>query len=471
MATSEHALALVAWATSHGARLHPSVEVYQDEVTGLSFRVKPDSETGTKPWDQIVSLPTSLSLSYLDALPGRASPERDGQAPAFPPSFMEQTPPHVVGRFVLAAHFVLGDASFWAPYIRALPQPDQVESWALPPFWPDDEAELLDGTNIEIGITQIRSTVKREFKAAQKLLLMSGWAPNLASRFSLALYQWAYCIFSSRSFRPSLVLSAADRETLPTGVGPDDFSVLLPLFDVGNHDMTQEVRWELDEARPSCDLRVAKAYQPGEQVFNNYSMKTNAELLLGYGFMLPETDALHNDYVHVRKRRQDESAAVPEEHYISLRPINHPSSLLARTKQTIHLSDKTVLIGALQHVQTDMAWDIFCSMAPPENHHWFLPVDASLQGEAAVQARQEDIFSHKVNREVRQVLQQTVAIIQHKAMMDLERLRETDVEVVGGGDLTRNQQLALDYRARCMRVLHNTLEATDNDEVLWANEE
>ncbi|KAH7145703.1 hypothetical protein B0J13DRAFT_325078 [Dactylonectria estremocensis] len=467
MATSDHASALVAWATSHGARLHPSVQVYQDADTGLSFRVKPDAETGTEPWDPIVSLLTSLSLSYLNALPGRGLSERDGQAPAFPASFLEQTPPHVIGRFVLAAHFALGDTSFWAPYIRALPQPDQVDSWALPPFWPDDEAELLDGTNIEVGIAQIRSTVKREFKAAQKLLLVAGWAPNLASRFSLALYQWAYSIFSSRSFRPSLVLSAADRETLPAGVGLDDFSVLLPLFDVGNHDMTEEVRWELDESRPSCDLRVARAYKPGEQVFNNYSMKTNAELLLGYGFMLPETDALHNDYVHVRKRQVD-SAAPSEEFYISLRPICHPSSLLARTKQTIQLRDLNAVPAALQHVQTDMAWDVFCAQAPDEEDHAeLLPVDASLQGAAVEQARQEAFLTGKVARDCRNVLQQTVAVIQHKAMLELERLRETDVEVVGGGDLTRNQQLALDYRARCGRVLENTLMAIDTDEEIW----
>lgn len=454
MTASQHTSALVAWATSHGARLHPSVQVYHDAQTGLSFRVSPDAETGTKPFEPIVSLPTAVTLSYLNALLGR-----DNHTP-FPASFLEQTPPHVIGRFVLVAHFLLGDDSFWAPYIRALPQPDQVASWALPPFWPADEAELLDGTNVEVGVEQTRSNVKREFKAAQKLLVADGWQPDLASQLSLPLYQWAYSIFSSRSFRPSLVLSATDRETLPAGVGLDDFSVLLPLFDIGNHDMTEEVRWELDEGRASCDLRVARAYQPGEQVFNNYSMKTNAELLLGYGFMLPETEALHNDYVHVRKR-QAASAAATEEYYISLRPIRHASSLLARTKQAIQLSESATVLGAFQHVQTDMVWDIFCTLAPPEQHPQLVPVDAGLQGDAAEQARRDAFFAGRVNEQGTMYLQQTAAIIQHKVMQELERLDETDVEVVGGGDLTRNQQLALDYRARCRRVLENTLEAMD----------
>ena len=35
-------------------------------------------------------------------------------------------------------------------------------------------------------------------------------------------------------------------------------------------------------------------------------MKTNAELLLGYGFILPETDAFHNDYHHVKTKSTDD---------------------------------------------------------------------------------------------------------------------------------------------------------------------
>ncbi|KAF7533756.1 hypothetical protein G7Z17_g13463 [Cylindrodendrum hubeiense] len=208
--------------------------------------------------------------------------------------------------------------------------------------------------------------------------------------------------------------------------------------------MTEEVRWELDEGRASCDLRVAKAYQPGEQVFNNYSIKTNAELLLGYGFMLPETDALHNDYVHL-PARADQAAA--------------------------QLSASASVLGAFQHVQTDMVWDIFCTLAPPEQQAQLVPVAAGLQGDAAEQARRDAFFGGRVSEEGTAFLQQTAAIIQHKVMQELERLDETDVEVVGGGDLTRNQQLALDYRARCRRVLENTLEAMDADGLFGQGED
>ena len=448
MEPSQRVSALIAWASNHNAHLHPSIEVYHDAQTGLSFRVKPSAESGPKPFEPIVSLATCLTLSYLNAVSGDETP--------FPPSFLAQTPPHVIGRFFLMKQYLLGEESFWSPYIQALPQPDQYSTWALPPFWPSDEAELLEGTNVEVGVEKIKVDVKREYKAAVRLLATENWNSNLLKQFSLPLYQWAYSIFSSRSFRPSLVLTRAEQETLPEGVRIDDLSVLLPLFDIGNHDMTAEVRWDLDEEKKACELKVAKEYRPGEQVFNNYSLKTNAELLLGYGFLIPETEHLHNDYTHVRKR---ETTAASGEYYISLRPIDDPSSLLGRSRQVLQLSSSTKVLGVFQHVQHDMVWDIFCTLAPPDQHSQLIPVDGT--GEAAEQERKDRFFSGHVSDEGKQFLEHTAAIIQGKVWQELERLDETEVEVVGDGDLTRNQKLALDYRLRCRRVLEGTLQAMD----------
>ncbi|KAF5246951.1 hypothetical protein FAUST_1006 [Fusarium austroamericanum] len=449
---SERASALVQWATSNGATINPSVQVSHLPETGLSFC----ATAPISPFDTIVSIPPTLTLSYLDTLPGRDDPK------PFSSNFLVKTPPHVIGRFVLIKHFLLRE-SFWTPYIQALPQPNDVDSWSLPPFWPDEDAELFEGTNIEVGVANIKANVMREFRAGCDLLDRDDWEPQLLKQFTLPLYQWAYSIFSSRSFRPSLVLGPEDQQRLPEGVKLDDFSVLMPLFDVGNHDMTTQVRWERDEKSSDCSLKVGKAYQPGEQIFNNYSMKTNAELLLGYGFMLPETEELHNDYVHVRKRQPAQGEAT-EEYYISLRPIRHASSLLARTKQAVQLDESTSVLGAFQHVQHDMVWDIFCTLAPPEQRAQFIC-------EGSEQEQQNKFFSGQVSEDGRIFMQQTAAIIQHKVMQELERLLETDVEVVGGGDLTRNQQLALDYRARCKKVLETTLEAMDMDELFGEDEE
>ncbi|OAQ71022.1 SET domain-containing protein [Pochonia chlamydosporia 170] len=465
MAIQNSIATLVGWATSHGATLHPSIEVYQDAQTGLSFRVKPSAKSPVQPYEPIVQLPTSLTLSYFNAVSeqGTSSPN------AFPNDFLAGAAPHVVGRLFLIKEYLKGDKSFWHPYIQALPQPGEASraDWALAPFWPNDEAELLEGTNVEVGIDKIRNDVKRDLKQARELLCLHGAGDADAEAFNKALttelYQWAYCIFSSRSFRPSLVLSEKQQRLLPPGVGMDDFSVLLPLFDIGNHDMTTEIRWDLDNDQQHCSLKVGRTHKPGQQVFNNYSMKTNAELLLGYGFMLPATKELHNDYTHVRKRTTTAPQA-SEEYLISLRPLSHPSSILGRSKQSLTLDPSTKVLGSFKHVQPEMVWDIFCTLTTPEQRGVLIPVP---EGAASEKYQRDRFFSGRVDGEARMFLQQTVAIIQHKVLQELERLSETDVEVVGGdeGDLTRNQRLALDYRGRCRKVLEGVLESMSGDEI------
>lgn len=463
MDAAQRIATLVDWAGKHGAKLHPAVEVYEDDSTGFSFRVKPDADAPLGPYETIVSLPTSLTLSYLSALSDK------GPKP-FPKALIDNTAPHVIGRLFLIKEYLKGEDSFWWPYIQALPQPQDAAAWTLPAFWPADDAELLDGTNVEVGIEKIKRDVKREYKFTLDLLSAHSDDTGFKESVTPTLYHWAYCTFSSRSFRPSLVLSEAQAKSLPAGVGIDDFSVLLPLFDIGNHDMTTDIRWDLSDDA-SCELKVGRPHAPGQQVFNNYSMKTNAELLLGYGFMVPATETLHNDYTHVRKRTDTPVAS--EEYLISLRPLNHSSCVLGRSKQAFVLAESVPIISSFQHVPPDMVWDIFCTLAKPEQLDQLIPVgDGVLQNghtdvDAVDRYRQEKFFSGQVGAECLLYLEQTVAVIQHKVLQELERLNETDVEVVSG-DLTKNQKLALDYRERCRQVLESTLESIEADEILAA---
>jgi hypothetical protein len=473
MAADPRITTLVQWASSHGAVLNNHLEVHDDPVTGFSFRVKDGHVLPA--WETVVSLPTSLSLSYLNAV----------SQGCFHPELVSRTPPHVVGRLFLVREYLRGRDSFWWPYIQALPQPGADRaSWALAPFWPEDEAELLEGTNVEVGLEKIRRDVKREYEDVTALLKLHHAEKEGAfvRAVTVQLYQWAYCIFSSRSFRPSLVLSPAfAAETLPAGVGMDDFSVLLPLFDIGNHDMTVEARWELTQGgggggKDACELRVGRSHGAGEQVFNNYSMKTNAELLLGYGFMVPATEGLHNDYTHVRKRTAAAApatsgvAADPGEYYISRRPMDDPSSLLGRNRQAlvVELPAERPMLGAFRHVQPDMVWDIFCTLAESQGTSAAELISTGVEGEGEEQQqreRQRKLFSGAVDGHCEPFLEQTVAIIQHKMLQELERLEETEVEIVGGDEdeLSGNQKLALEYRRRCRAVLENALEAMETD--------
>ncbi|RCI12631.1 hypothetical protein L249_1235 [Ophiocordyceps polyrhachis-furcata BCC 54312] len=451
---------LLAWATRQGALIHPSVQVYRSPATGLSLRVKPTVAAGPDPSEAILRVPTSLTLSYLDA----SSPTS-----SFPPELAAGLPPHVVGRLLLIRQYLLGPSSFWWPYIQALPQPKQADqSWRLPPFWPPDDVDLLDGTNVGVGAAQIRQDVAAELTLARELLRHQDGQDAVALAEALRapdLYHWAYCIFSSRSFRPALVLSPSSHQhslLAERGASLDDFSVLFPLFDIANHDMTAHVEWRLDDKfSQSCELRVHRLHAPGAQIFNNYSLKTNAELLLGYGFILPVTDEVHNDYVHVRKR-----GTATSDYLISLRPLAQPSSLLVRSRdrQSPCKSDDGVL-GAFRHVQPDLVWDIFCTMAPLERLARLIPTqeDEGDDNKDFEYERRRRFLTGRVAGDCRPYLEQTMALVQHKVVLELERLNETDLEVVGADVdlLSRNQRLALDYRARCRRVLENTIEAME----------
>lgn len=90
--------------------------------------------------------------------------------------------------------------------------------------------------------------------------------------------------------------------------------ILFPLADLANHDPEAKRTWKVDKSSDSTNtttLPVAdstaplEAFQifaedeipPGHEVFNNYgSTKYNSELLLGYGFCLPD---MKNDYIAV----------------------------------------------------------------------------------------------------------------------------------------------------------------------------
>jgi histone-lysine N-methyltransferase SETD3 len=110
-------------------------------------------------------------------------------------------------------------------------------------------------------VQEIKSTLKREFKDAMKLL-----PDSFRSLYTRPLYLWSYGIFTSRSFRPSLVIPDAESMSLPCAI--DDFSVLLPLYDLGNHSPTAKTTWDVDSESQTVSLQTCEDYESGQQVFN-----------------------------------------------------------------------------------------------------------------------------------------------------------------------------------------------------------
>ena len=63
-----------------------------------------------------------------------------------------------------------------------------------------------------------------------------------------------------------------------------DFPVLFPGLDIPNHCLAARVDYLFEPGR--FDIATQDAVRKGEEVFNNYGQKNNAELLIGYGFCI-----------------------------------------------------------------------------------------------------------------------------------------------------------------------------------------
>jgi hypothetical protein len=280
----ERISALLTWGERNGAALHPSIEAYHDTQTGTSLRVKPGS--ATLPLDtQIVSCSYSSSLSYFNAI--SASPILHNHSAPFPNEFLSKMAVHVVSNFYLCQQALERENGFWWPYIQSLPT---VEELNTPLFWTEDERTWLNGTNLEKGITDRENLWKGEWERGRALL------GDMGLEIDWKLYLWAATIFSSRSFISSLlpldIISDENEkqrkywEERLAREGP--FPVLFPVVDLANHSPTARVAWRSGDSVLSI---CADEHIPeGGQIFNNYGVKSNSELLLGYGFMLPEND-------------------------------------------------------------------------------------------------------------------------------------------------------------------------------------
>jgi hypothetical protein len=81
---------------------------------------------------------------------------------------------------------------------------------------------------------------------------------------------------SSRSFTSKHALP----ERLP-------FAILFPVVDIANHSIPSHVSWEFSASPKAFRLLLDRGVHTGEEILNNYGPKGNDELLMGYGFCLP----------------------------------------------------------------------------------------------------------------------------------------------------------------------------------------
>ncbi|KAL8284115.1 hypothetical protein RQP46_004864 [Phenoliferia psychrophenolica] len=157
-------------------------------------------------------------------------------------------------------------------YVESLPTEADLST---PSYWSDAELSLLEGTNLAPAVVERTMGWRKEFEGVKRKV-----GGEVAAQLSWNLYLWASTIISSRAFPSSLL---HDFEPSPTPT-----PVLLPGVDTLNHSPHGvKVSWLSDVIKRTVSIVIEEDVAADQQVFNTYGAKSNEELLLGYGFVLP----------------------------------------------------------------------------------------------------------------------------------------------------------------------------------------
>ncbi|TVY40367.1 Ribosomal lysine N-methyltransferase [Lachnellula occidentalis] len=440
---------LLQWATSNHTSLHPSVEIFQDAITGLSFKAVQDVPSGTN----FVSCSYQTTLSYLNVAEISSDFGCHGSQP-FPSEFIDvlsSEDPNIIGHFFLIQQYLMGAASFWWNYIRLLPQPEQPEKLALPIWWPKADRKFLEGTNAEPPLVKRQELWKDEWNRGITILKQQSghWED-----YSYLLYQWAATIFGTRSFRASLTVPAElfehtqtsqnNKDLILDHIRHDKFSVLLPVLDIGNHNGINAVAWTKDPEAGQFGLCTRDLIQQGSQIFNYYGDKSNSELLVGYGFTLPN---LENDTVNLKLTPPTEAAQLRRTQ-ISHASIyrSHPGEefmFMVRRQSRVGRIDGSLV--ELDFFSAGLLDTMACMVANQRERQFIIEnPDYSLEKDSAV-------FEGPLARNVLCILR----VLSDKLYYDFRRIHGI------GATLSKpqnsNQIMALDYRNRQLDVLKEAL--------------
>ncbi|KAG1721847.1 hypothetical protein EDB19DRAFT_1898262 [Suillus lakei] len=172
------------------------------------------------------------------------------------------------------------------PYLKSLPPADALLTpLQFTPF----ELEAFRGTNIYGATRDRQESWSAEWNQCRTFIHIVN--PDWAERYTWNKYLMASTYISTHTF-PSTLLSRSP--TLQTT--SSSYPFMLPGVDILNHSRGQPVSWCTSYPEGSTEARNNSATISiishttmlcGEEVFNNYGLKANDELILGYGFSLP----------------------------------------------------------------------------------------------------------------------------------------------------------------------------------------
>jgi hypothetical protein len=123
MADIQAQLDLIRWIKQEDGFLHPDVEIASDPGN-RGFHIRVVAGRTIRAHTRIASCPISVTISILNAM--NIAPF-SSHGVDFPSSFLIKQPSAAVQYFFLMEQYLLGQKSWWSPYISAIPPPDAID--------------------------------------------------------------------------------------------------------------------------------------------------------------------------------------------------------------------------------------------------------------------------------------------------------------------------------------------------------
>ncbi|PVH99017.1 SET domain-containing protein, partial [Periconia macrospinosa] len=258
---------LVQWFRENNGWLNPDVDISYSESHG--FHV---CATRSLSSPVIVRCPLTLTISHLNLDHSQSTvPHVNSQLQ----TCLGKVPKDVLTYLLLVEQRCLAKEgkSAWQPYFDCLPSPHEMTT-AL--WFGDDDLRYLQGTDLLPATREKKSLLEAEYHSAVTVLAELNVKLDSAN-FAFEDYLWAFTIMSSRAFVSTYMLPNIDT-----------FPILFPVLDILNHSTDAKINWAFDKSCFSLELADPTSVLPGHQIFNNYAPKQNGELLMGYGFCIPD---------------------------------------------------------------------------------------------------------------------------------------------------------------------------------------
>ncbi|CAE7308108.1 LSMT-L, partial [Symbiodinium pilosum] len=180
--------------------------------------------------------------------------------------------------------FVMKEESFWAPYISVLPSTEEIGASFS---WPDEELDtLLNGSISRNMSIYLKDQVREEFEKFQATIFQKFPDKFPSDAFTHENYVWAYAVLFSRAVRLDF----------PDGPDEEDMVALVPYIDLINHNPNSESRIRgvsegadvpgISSTERYVVVRSDRYYNKYEQIYISYGRKSNAQLLMLYGFSM-----------------------------------------------------------------------------------------------------------------------------------------------------------------------------------------